>query len=335
MTFQINIQPSGHHFNCENGETILAASIRTAVTLPYGCRNGACGLCKGKLLDGEISHGFYQEKALSQYERQLGFALFCCAVPHSDITIEINSEAFSIHPSQISEISTRVIKLHKIVDDVVILTLQLPTNKRLEYLAGQYIEFVLPNGKRRSYSIANIPYNNENLSFHIQYVSGGLFTEQVFTSMREKDILRVEGPFGSFFLREDSEKPIVLLASGTGFSPIKAIVEQYIYKGYERPIRLYWGGKSPKNLYMMELCKEWENTLPDFSFVPVISNMQIEDKWQGRTGFVHQAVIDDLPDLSVYQVYACGSPIMINAAKNDFVEICKLPAEEFYADPFG
>jgi CDP-4-dehydro-6-deoxyglucose reductase len=284
-------------------------------------------------VSGEISHSLYQEKALSVHEKRLGSVLFCCATPNSDLTIEVNNAAANTRFPQVDRMLTRVIKVHKVVDNVVILTLQLPTEKRLEYFAGQYVEFVLPNGRRRSYSIANAPHINDYLSFHIQWVPGGLFTEQVFTSsMKERDILRIEGPFGRFFLREESEKPMVLLASGTGFSPIKAIIERYIYKGYRRPIRLYWGGKNLKDLYMARLCEEWENTLPNFDFIPVLS--ATKDKWQGRTGFVHQAVVADLPDLSNHQVYACGSPAMVDAAKCDFVNICKLPDEEFYADSF-
>jgi len=334
MNFQVTIRPSGHQFSCTAGETILAASIRSAVTLPYGCKNGVCGLCKGRVLSGEISHNLYQEKALSDHEIKLGFALLCCSTPNSDLTIEIDSAAASTNLFQTKKLSARVTKIYKITDNVMVLTLQLPSKKKLEYLAGQYIEFVLDNGKRRSYSLASAPYSSGYLSFHIRHIPGGLFTEQVFTSMRERDILRIEGPFGSFFLQEDSEKPMLLLASGTGFAPVKAIVERYIYKGYKRPIRLYWGGKSIKDLYMIKLCEEWVRILPDFKFIPVISNVRPVDEWQGRTGFAHQAVIDDIPDLSSYQVYACGSPIMIDAAKYNFVKVCKLPAEEFYADAF-
>ena len=193
---------------------------------------------------------------------------------------------------------------------------------------------MLRDGKRRSYSMANAPYKDEYLTLHIRHMPGGLFTDQVFTTMKERDILRLEGPLGTFFLREDSDKPMVLLASGTGFAPIKALVEQRAHTGSQRPIILYWGGRRPQDLYMMALCEEWAATLPDFTFVPVISNAQPEDQWQGRNGFVHQAVIDDLPDLSAYQVYACGAPVVVESAQRDFVALCKLPAEEFYADSF-
>jgi len=333
MSFQITVQPSGHQFSCDEGETILSAAIRAGVGLPYGCKNGACSSCKGKLLDGEISHGAHQEKALPVKEEQLGFALFCCATPHSDVTIEAR-EVAGVGEFPVRKMPTRVAKIDKVSDDVIILSLQLPASERLQFLAGQYVEFLLRDGKRRSYSMANAPYKDDFLTLHIRHMPGGLFTDQVFTTLKERDILRLEGPLGTFFLREDSDKPMVLLASGTGFAPIKALVEQCAHTESQRPITLYWGGRRPQDLYMMALCEEWADTLPNFKFVPVISNAQPEDEWQGRSGFVHQAVIDDLPDLSAYQVYACGAPIVVESAQRDFVALCKLPADEFYADSF-
>ncbi|AMP01374.1 2Fe-2S iron-sulfur cluster binding domain protein [Collimonas arenae] len=333
MSFQITVQPSGRIFSCDEGETILNAAIRAGVGLPYGCKNGACSSCKGKLVDGSITHGAHQEKALPVKEEELGFALFCCATPHSDVTIEAR-EVAGVGEFPVRKMPTRVAKIEKVADDVIVLSLQLPANERLQYLAGQYVEFMLRDGKRRSYSMANAPYKDDYLTLHIRHMPGGLFTDQVFGSMKERDILRLEGPLGTFFLREDSDKPMVLLASGTGFAPIKALVEQVIHTESQRPITLYWGGRRPQDLYMMALCEEWAATLPNFKFVPVISHAQPEDQWQGRTGFVHQAVIDDLPDLSAYQVYACGAPIVVESAQRDFVALCKLPAEEFYADSF-
>jgi CDP-4-dehydro-6-deoxyglucose reductase len=333
MSFQITVQPSGRQFSCDEGETILNAAIRAGVGLPYGCKNGACSSCKGKLLDGNISHGAHQEKALPVKEEERGFALFCCATPHSDVTIEAR-EVAGIGEFPVRKMPTRVAKIDKVADDVIVLSLQLPANERLQYLPGQYVEFLLRDGKRRSYSMANAPYKDEYLTLHIRHMPGGLFTDQVFGSMKERDILRLEGPLGTFFLREDSDKPMLLLASGTGFAPIKALIEQIIHTGSQRPIALYWGGRRPQDLYMMALCEEWAGTLPNFKFVPVISHALADDQWRGRTGFVHQAVIDDLPDLSACQVYACGAPIMVESAQRDFVALCSLPAEEFFADSF-
>ncbi|HXA48459.1 MAG TPA: CDP-6-deoxy-delta-3,4-glucoseen reductase [Burkholderiaceae bacterium] len=333
MSFQISVQPSNRQFTCDDGETVLAAAIRAGVGLPYGCKNGACGSCKGKLVSGSIAQGKHQEKALSATEAEQGQALFCCAVPQTDLVIEAR-EVLGVGEFPIKKMPSRVAKIERMTDDVAIISLQLPASERLQYRAGQYIEFILRDNKRRSYSMANAPYKDEHITLHIRHMPGGLFTDQVFTTLKERDILRFEGPLGTFFLRDDSDKPMVLLASGTGFAPIKAIVEQAAHNKTERPIVLYWGGRRPKDLYMHELCEEWARTLPNFRYVPVVSDALAEDNWSGRTGFVHRAVVDDLPDLSGYQVYACGAPIVVESAKRDFVTVCKLPEEEFYADSF-
>ena len=333
MTFQITVQPSGHQFTCDDDETVLAAAIRAGVGLPYGCKSGACSTCKGKVVSGEFTQGSHQEKALTLAEQQTGSALFCCATPHSDMVIEAR-EVQGLGDYPIKKLPTRIAKLEKISDDVMIVSLQLPATEKFQYRAGQYIEFMLKDGKRRSYSMANAPQSAEQLSLHIRHMPGGVFTDHVFGAMKERDILRFEGPLGSFFLREDSEKPIVLLASGTGFAPIKAIVEHVIHEKIARPITLYWGGRRPQDLYLHALCEEWARTLPHFRYVPVISDAQAEDNWRGRTGFVHRAVVEDFSDLSSHQVYACGAPVMVDSARRDFVAECGLVDEEFYADSF-
>ncbi len=333
MAFQVTVQPSGRQFVCEDDETVLAAAIRAGVGLPYGCKNGACGSCKGKLVSGSVTHGAHQETALSVREEGSGAALFCCATPHSDLVIEAR-EVLGIGQFPIRKMPARVANIQKVADDVMIVALQLPAGERLQYLAGQYLEFILRDGTRRSYSLANAPHLDELITLHIRHMPGGAFTDHVFTGMKERDILRFEAPLGTFFLREDSDKPMVLLASGTGFAPIKALIEQSIHAKSVRPITLYWGGRRPQDLYMQTLCEEWARTLPHFEYVPVISDATPEDNWHGRRGFVHQAVIDDFPDLSGYQVYACGAPIVVDSAKRDFVARCKLPEDEFYADAF-
>jgi CDP-4-dehydro-6-deoxyglucose reductase, E3 len=333
MTFQITVQPSGHQFACDEGETVLAAAIRAGVGLPYGCKNGACGSCKGKLLEGEVSHKAHQQRALSADEEVRGMSLFCCAVPHGDLVIEAREVAGS-SDYPVRKMPTRVSTIHKAAPDVAIITLQLPANEALAYRAGQYVEFLLKDGKRRAYSIAVAPSFGGPLELHIRHLPGGVFTDHVFGTMKEREILRFEGPLGTFFLREDSDKPIVLLASGTGFAPVKALVEHMIHLKSTRPVSLYWGGRRPQDLYMHELCEQWARELPHFRYVPVVSDALPEDGWQGRTGFVHLAVMEDFPDLSGFQVYACGAPVMVDAARADYVERCKLPADEFYADAF-
>ena len=218
-----------------------------------------------------------------------------------------------------------------------LLPLQLPANQNLQYRAGQYVEFILRDGARRSYSMANAPHllgTPPAIELHLRHMPGGKFTDHVFGAMKEKDILRMEGPFGSFFLREASDKPLVLLASGTGFAPIKALIEHMEFKGITRPAVLYWGCRSKADLYLHEWAEAAAARLPHLRYVPVLSEPKPEDGWTGRTGFVHQAVMADLPDLSGHQVYACGAPVMVESAQRDFIARCHLPEDEFFADSF-
>jgi CDP-4-dehydro-6-deoxyglucose reductase len=333
MAHQVTVQPSGNAFPVPEGDTILAAALNAGFHLPYGCRNGACGSCKGKVRDGRIDHGKYQKNALSDDERAAGYALFCQARPLTDLVIE-SREVGAVKDLVVKKLPCRVQRLERVADDVMILSLKLPANERLQFLAGQYIEFILKDGARRSFSMANPPHDDEFMQLHVRHVPGGAFTDHVFNTMKERDILRFEGPLGSFFLHA-SEKPIVFVASGTGFAPIKAIIESAFQQGVGRPMTLYWGARRPKDLYLDALPRKWAADHPQqFRYVPVISDALPEDQWTGRTGFVHRAVMQDLPDLSPYQVYACGVPIMVDSARRDFTHECKLPIDEFFADSF-
>ena len=331
---RVSLQPSGLQFEVADGESVLAAALRQGYVLPYGCKNGACGSCKGRLLEGQLDYGTYQKKALSDDEKAQGKALFCQAKPLTDVTLEARTIG-AAKDIQVKKLPCRVQKLERLADDVMVLYLKLPANERLQFLAGQYIEFMLKDGSRRSFSMANAPHDDDFLQLHVRHVAGGQFTDHVFGKMKERDILRMEGPLGTFFLREDSEKPIVLVASGTGFAPIKAIIEHVLHKGIRRPMVLYWGGRRPKDLYMNALAQKWAAGQPgQLHYVPVVSDALPEDQWTGRTGFVHRAVMQDFPDLSLHQVYACGVPIMVDSARKDFIEKCGLPELEFYADSF-
>ncbi|PPE68049.1 CDP-6-deoxy-delta-3,4-glucoseen reductase [Caldimonas caldifontis] len=336
MTFTVTVQPSGHTFTVERDEAVLPAAIRQGVGLPYGCKDGACGSCKSRLLDGRVIHGAHQLKALSPAEEEAGFVLTCCATPQTDLVIE-SREVVGAGQFPIKKMPCRVSSIDKPAPDVAVLKLQLPANDRLQYHAGQYVEFILRDGSRRSYSMANAPHTQEaqpGIELHIRHMPGGKFTDHVFGAMKEKEILRMEGPFGSFFLRDGTDKPMVLLASGTGFAPIKALIEHLEYKGITRPAVLYWGCRSRADLYLHDWAQAAADRLPWLTYVPVLSEPKAEDAWSGRTGFVHQAVMADLPDLSGHEVYACGAPVMVESAQRDFVERCGLPAEAFYADSF-
>ncbi len=331
MTFKTVIQPSGHNFPIEAHETILEAALKHGYTLPYSCRDGVCGTCKGKVVSGHVDYGKYQESTLSDAEKAEGMALFCCAKPLSNLTIEC-SEVNALKDISVKTMPCRVQKMEKPAPDVMVLSLKLPSNERLQFLAGQYIDILLKDQKPRSFSLANAPHNDEFLELHIRNITGGAFTHHVFEVMKERDILRFRGPLGTFFLREDSDKPIIFVASGTGFAPIKAIIEHALYIDVKRPMHFYWGGRKLADLYMLDKAKQWENS--GIKFTPVLSEALPEDAWQGRTGFVHQAVLDDYRDLSPYEVYTCGAPVVVEAAHRDFTAQRGLPNEAFFSDAF-
>jgi len=329
----VTLKPSGQQFQVEAGETILAAALRQGLVLPYGCKNGACGSCKGKILEGRVDYGVYQKRVFTDEEKAQGKALFCQAKPLDDVVLEARAVG-AAKGIQIKTLPCRVQAMERVADDVIVLRMRLPANEKLKFLAGQFIEFLLKDGTRRSFSMANPPHAAELIELHVRRVAGGKFTEHVFEKMKERDILRFEGPLGVFFLREESPNPVVLVASGTGFAPIKSLLEDAFQRGIERPMTLYWGGRRPKDLYLNALAEKWAREHASFKYVPVISDALAEDRWHGRTGFVHRAVMEDFPDLSGHQVYACGVPIMVDSARRDFTMACKLPEDEFYADSF-
>lgn len=333
---RITVEPSGKTFDTFAGETILAAAIRQGVGLPYGCKDGACGSCKCKVISGHVVHSEHQAKALPPTQAQEGMVLTCCARPVGDVVLEARQvtaeDAFPV-----KRIPVRVANLQQLSPDVMQVQLQLPGNDTLRFHPGQYIEFLLRDGIRRAYSIATAAHllgNPPIVDLHIRHMPGGVFTDHVFSSMKVKDILRAEGPFGSFYLREDSTAPIVMLASGTGFAPIKALLEQLQHTKSTRPVSFYWGGRRPHDLYMHDWVLAQIQHIPQLRYIPVVSDAQPQDQWQGRTGFVHQAVLDDFADLSTFEVYACGAPIVIESAQKAYTELRGLPQASFYADAF-
>ena len=332
MSYQVTVQPSGRQFAAEPDESLLDAALRQGLTLPHGCRDGACGACKGQLLAGSVDMGRVEFQGLKPEEKAAGLILYCCAKATSDLVVECKQLGVA-GDFPVKTLPGRIEKFERLAPDVIEIHLRLPASEKLEFRAGQYIDILLKDGKRRSFSLANAPRADGMLELHIRHVPGGLFTEQVFTTMKARDILRFEGPHGGFYLRDDSRKPVILLAGGTGFAPIKGIVEQAISEGNTREFHIYWGARARADLYQDALPAGWAATHANLHYTPVLAEPAAADAWTGRTGFVHRAVLADHADLAGFQVYACGSPGMIDAAKRDFIAQ-GLPEEEFFADAF-
>lgn len=336
-TYKVRIEPSGREFTVADQETVLAGAMREGILLPYSCRSGSCSTCKGRVLEGAIDPGVYEEKALSAEERAAGQALFCQARPLSDLVIAAR-EVVAPADIEIKTLPCRVIRINRLAHDVAALSLKLPQHERLKFLAGQYIDILLRDGERRSFSLANPPQQDDVLEIHVRHVPGGRFTTHVFTGLKEKDLLRFRGPLGIFFLREEAplpapERPTILIAGGTGFAPIKSIVEDAIARGVGPPMHFYWGARARRDLYMHDLAAGFQQALPGFRYTPVLSEPRAVDAWPGRTGWVHEAVLADYPDLSGMEVYASGPPPMIEAIRAGFPGR-GLAEEHLYYDSF-
>ena len=332
MSFEVTLTPSGRRFAVEPGTSILTTGLKAGFNLPYGCRMGTCCSCRGKVIDGEVDLGHAHPAYLTQDQREQGYALLCQAHALSDVTIEVEE----LPPLATPQVSPSIVKeVELLAPDVVRLRVRLPLHLNLRFAAGQYVDLLFDDGVRRSYSIANPPKTEGviDFQFHVRHMPGGLFTDRLFAGLKPREKFVFEGPLGTFFLRE-SDKPAILLASGTGYAPIRAILLDTLPKRTGRKMVLYWGARSKRDIYLFEEALSLAREYEDFSFVPVLSDALPGDDWTGRTGFVHQAVMDDRPDLTGFQVYACGAPAMVDAARADFRAHCALPDDDFFADSF-
>lgn len=332
MSFKVTVPSSGHKFSTEKEEKILDAALRQGIGLPYGCRNGACGKCVGKLISGKVEHDVDSlcANALSEYEE--GKVVFCQARACSDIEIEVR-EVTDKSDIEIKTLPCRVEKKQLLAHDIMKLELKLPETERLQFLAGQYIEFILDDGKRRAFSIANAPHDDEFIELHIRHVPDGHFGDYVFDEMSEKTLLRMEGPFGSYYLREENNRPIILVGGGTGFAPLKGMLEHAFQADMKLPIHLFCGVRALRDLYMDETVKAWLKQHDNLKYTAVLSDAQEDDDWQGETGYVHEAIIKEYPDLSGYDVYVSGPPAMVKAGMDAFFEH-GLPETQIYSDSF-
>ena len=331
MSFRINVPATGHEFSVEDDETVLEAALRAGIGLPYGCRNGACGKCAGELLSGAVCYANELRGAALQ-EANSGKTLFCQAQPLCDLEISVREIAAG-RDIEIKTLPCRVESMQLLTHDIMRLRLKLPETERLQFLAGQYIEFLLKGGKRRAFSIANAPHDDAFIELHIRHVPDGQFGDYVFDGMKAKELMRIEGPLGSYYLREDSPRPIILVGGGTGFAPLKGMLEHVFHVGIERPIHLFCGVRARRDLYMDEMASAWAKQHANLKYTPVLSAPMQGDDWHGETGFVHEAIVEQYPDLSGFDVYLSGPPPMIRAGMDAFYAH-GLPQSQIYSDSF-
>lgn len=328
--FTITLQATGHRFAAQPGETVLEAAQRAGIALPYSCRSGVCGSCKAILLDGRVDYPRHPPLALDAGERAHHAVLLCQAVPASDLTIAAR-EIASVEDIVRRTLTVTIVDKRQLAPEVIGLRLEpLPGERPLRHLAGQYLDVLLDDGKRRPFSIANMPAPGGSLELHVRHVAGGGFTSWVSEQARVGNTLRIEGPLGTFVPREDSERPMIFMAGGTGFAPVKAVVEHFLVLGTRRAIRVYWGARQSGDLYLRALAEQWQRDAHDLLFIPVLSEA---DDAHARIGLVPEAVLADHPDLSGHDLYMSGPPAMIDSARHRFVD-AGLPEDRLYYDSF-
>ena len=327
----IKLNPSGQQFDCMEGETILDAALRVDIMLPHACKDGSCGACKGKVVSGLVSLEDHSTDALTELEKTQGYTLFCRAHPKGDVEIE-SAVLDELRHIEVKTLPARVESIHKVSPDVAILTLRLPKTEAFEFLPGQYIDILLADGQKRSYSIASANAADKLLELHVRKVEGGVFSTRVHETLKEKDMLRFRGPLGTFFVRA-TQKPIIMVATGTGFAPIKGMLTRLLQQGLDRPICFYWGCRTPADLYALAEIEALAAQTDLLRFIPVLSRPLSEDNWQGCTGHVQDAILRDGANFAGCEAYACGSPAMIADVKK---LLCSngLAGEDFHADPF-
>ncbi len=330
--FHLLIHPDNRIVAGRGGETLLESALREDIVFPFDCRNGGCGVCKCTIVYGRVDHGIHQADVLTAAEIAAGKALACCAVPLSDVELEY-VPVQAAGGLAVRRHRARVVSLTLLADDVMQVRLAIQDEQPLRFYAGQYINVLLDDGEKRAFSFATAPHERETIELQIRRVRGGRFTTHVFERMQVGDIVEFEGPLGSFFLREDSAKPVIFVAGATGFAPVKSMLEHAFHAGVSREMVLYWGVRSKKDLYLPELPRRWAAEHANFRFVPVLSEPRPDDEWHGRTGLVHEAILEDYPDLSGHQLYACGSVKMVEAAHPAF-EASGLSQDDCFSDAF-
>jgi CDP-4-dehydro-6-deoxyglucose reductase/3-phenylpropionate/trans-cinnamate dioxygenase ferredoxin reductase subunit len=325
MTFNIRVAESDVTFPCEPREFVLDAAERAGYAMPSSCRKGVCNTCETTLLAGEV-----EQRGRGRRTARDGSALMCRAQQRGDLIVRPKRfERIDIFRRK--TITALVYRLARPAPDVTIVTLRFPIGLRAPFKAGQYLQVIMEDGDRRNFSMANPTRHNDGAELHIRHIPGGRFSDGILSDLAVGARLQVEIPFGDFHLRT-SPRPIILLASGTGFSPIKSMIETALHAGNQRPMHLYWGARRREDIYMVDLPERWQERLPWFTFTPVLS--EPSSSWSGRIGLVHNTVREDHPSMEGLDVYACGNPLMVTAAQSGFISANRLPEAQFFADAF-
>jgi len=329
--YSVRIDPHGRILRVAGDRPILDAALASGLNLPHSCKSGHCGSCRARLKAGEIRYPGSRPLGLTEAEAQAGYVLLCQARPASDLTVEARVIA-RVSEVEIKTLPCRVERLVPLAPDVMQVFLRLPAVESLPFLPGQYLDFLVEDGRRRSFSIASPPHDSGLLELHVRKVSGGGFTERLFGHVNTGALLRIEGPMGQFIYREGGT-PLLMIAGGTGFAPLKSMLRHLLERGPPREVHLYWGARQLQDLYEEPLVMEWLQRHPTLKFTAVLSEATEPGAPHRRLGWVHEVVLQDYPRLEEFDVYAAGPPALIEAIRASF-PAHGLSAERLHFDSF-